>query len=92
MTETTFDTKCNILGEVWAEHFSDPKFAKVIEYNNVGLPLAFAVDVQLVESTPRAEAFIEESFLYLLEAFGVAEDTGFDNLDDIVFFALDNQE
>lgn len=54
-----------------------------IEYNDIGLPLAYMIDSKIVEPTEIAENFVSETFDLFLKALEI-EDTGFDNLDDIL--------
>jgi hypothetical protein len=80
---TTFFNKVNILSELWAEYRTEPSFKDFIEYNDLGLPLAFLLSEELVVATERAEAFINESFSVLLGVLKL-EDAGFESLDDML--------
>ena len=82
-SKTSFAKQCEILGELWLEHSDDEDFKEFFEYNNLGVPLAYAIDQKLVISTPKAERFIGESFRILLAGLEV-EDTGFDSLSDLL--------
>jgi hypothetical protein len=82
-TKTTFAKQCEILGELWLEHSDDEEFKEFFEYNNLGVPLAYAIEQELVISTPKAERFIGESFRILLAGMEV-EDTGFDSLSELM--------
>ena len=83
MSKTTFAKQCEILGELWLEHSDDEEFKEFFEYNNLGVPLAYAIEQELVISTPKAERFIGESFRILLAGMEV-EDTGFDSLSELM--------
>lgn len=61
----------------------DEEFLDFIEYNDLGLPLAYALSNGIVDMSPMAESFINETWDLLLSALGV-EDTGFENLDDLL--------
>lgn len=87
-TETTFTNKCVILSELWASYKSDPEFADFIEYNDLGLPLAYLLNAEIVEVTPKAEMFVNETFELFLAALG-REDEGFDSLSD---FLIEDKE
>ncbi len=80
---TPYSTKCSILAELWMSYRLDTEFADFIEYNDIGLPLAYVVSEGIVESTDIAKRFIEESFDLLLAGLD-KEDTGFESLDDIL--------
>ena len=80
---TTFDNKCYILSELWLNYRNDEEFQDFVTYNDLGLPLAYAISEGVVKTTPMADAFIEETFDLLLSALGV-DDAGFDNLNDLL--------
>lgn len=80
---TTFEARCDILGELWVGYKGDPEFEDFISYNDLGLPLAYAISTEIVKSTPKAEMFINETFDLLLSGLG-KEDEGFDSLDDLI--------
>lgn len=82
MTETTFQNKCDILSELWINYKTDPNFEDFISYNDLGLPLAYAIANGIVSATPMSEKFINETFLLLLNSLEV-EDNGYVTLDDI---------
>jgi hypothetical protein len=86
MNSTSYTDKCAILAEVWLNYRSDEEFQDFIEYNDLGLPLAYAIDSDIVKSTEMAQRFIEETFDLLLASLKV-EDTGFDTLDALLFVA-----
>jgi hypothetical protein len=68
---------------LWIDYKGDDKFADFIQYNDLGLPLAYAISGGIVESTPIAEGFVNETFDIFLEGLGI-DDTGFETLDDIM--------
>lgn len=82
--KTTFENKCYILQQLWMEYRDDETFTDFIEFNDVGLPLAFMIDSKIiVELTPEARNYIDSTFAYLLEALEI-EDTGYEELDDML--------
>lgn len=86
MTETTttpFSDKASILADLWVNYRNEADFVDFIEYNDLGLPLAYAISNDIVKTTDLATKFIEETFDLLLGALEV-EDTGFETLDDIL--------
>lgn len=83
MNETPTNTKAEILADVWMNFRDDLEFADFIEYNDLGLPIAYAIANGIVELSPKANDFIDESFDLLLAGLGL-EDTGFENLDEIM--------
>jgi hypothetical protein len=80
---TTFEAKCEILAELWLDYKGNPQFEDFIYYNDLGLPLAYAITTEIVSSSAKAQVFIEETFVLLLEAMEKT-DEGFDSLDDLL--------
>jgi hypothetical protein len=87
--ETTFENKCGILSDLWLEYREDTEFEDYIKYNDLSLPLAYAVDKQIIEVTDRVKTFVDEGFAMLLDLLSV-EDDGFENLDDLFALAAGN--
>lgn len=85
---TTFDNKIAILADLWMIYRDEPEWKDFIEFHDLGLPLAFMLDNNLVYrnsiTSQPAEELINETFALLLKGLDIAEDTGFDSLDDIV--------
>jgi len=81
---TKFKHKCNILADIWLNYRNDEELDDFIEYNDLGLPLAYAIAEGIVKSTPLAKTFVEETFDLLLSGLDMEEDTGFKNLDEIL--------
>ena len=86
-SNTPFGNRCSILGELWLDYKQDKMFGDFIEYNDLGLPLAFAIAENIVEVTPVAEQYVNETWDLFLAGLEI-EDLGFDTLDQM----LDNQE
>jgi hypothetical protein len=81
--ETTYANKCAILGELWLNYRTDEDYEDFIEYNDIGLPLAYILDSDIAESTSYSENYINETFALLLERFEI-EDQGFEDLDELL--------
>ena len=81
--ETTFEDKCNILGELWIDYREEDDLQEFIGYNDLGLPLAFAVAEDLVKPSARAVEMINESFALLLASLEI-DDAGFTSFDDLM--------
>lgn len=86
--QTTFDNKIGILADLWMIYRDEPEWKEFIDFHDLGLPLAFMLDNNLIYrntiSNQPAEELINETFALLLKGLDIAEDTGFDSLDDIV--------
>lgn len=84
MEETTYANKCAILADLWMNYRNDEEFTDFIEYNDLGLPIAYAIDSEIVKSTEIAQRFIEETFSLLLAGLEIEQDAGYESLDDIL--------
>jgi hypothetical protein len=77
-----FADKTGILGQLWIEFRDDPQFKVFIEYNDIGLPMAYMVAEGLIkELTPLGEQYIDESFKMLMDLLEVEESV----LDEVLF-------
>lgn len=83
ITTTPFSNKCSILGELWLSYRSEEDFEDFIDYNDLGLPIAYAIANEIVKSTDLAKAFVEETFDLLLVALGL-EDEAWEHLDEML--------
>lgn len=83
-SKTSTKVRTDILADVWMNHRNDETLSEFIEYSDLGLPLAYSIANDIVETTPNAENFINETFEGLLEVFGVEEDAGYDDLKELL--------
>jgi hypothetical protein len=86
ITTTPFSKKCEILGELWLKYRQDEELEDFLEYNDLGLPIAYAIANDIVKSTDMAKSFVEETFDLLLASLQV-EDEGWENLDELLSIA-----
>ena len=86
--------KCGILGQFWFEFRDDEKLKGFIEYNDIGLPLAWYIATGLVQSTDMADTYVEETFAQFLAALEVTEleIEGCTTLDEILSIAADKKD
>ena len=69
-----FANKCGILGEVWINYKDDKQFGDFIEYNDLGLPLAYMIAEGLIkEITPLGEQYIDETFTLFIAGLEINE-------------------
>ena len=83
LATTPFSKRCEILADVWLNYRDESDFGDFVEYNDLGLPLAYAVSYSMVTPTPSGEAIINESWDLFLAGLET-EDVGFDSLDDLL--------
>jgi hypothetical protein len=83
-TSTPYSSQVSILADLWLNYRNDEEFIDFIEYNDLGLPLAYAIANDIVKSTDTAQNFVAETFDLLLAGLEIDEDTGFETLDDLL--------
>lgn len=81
---TDFNTRCTILSELWLNYRDDEDYEDFIAFNDIALPLAHAISEGIVESTEAAAKYVNGCFDSLLSGFKVDEDSGFEDLDEII--------
>jgi hypothetical protein len=80
---TEYANKIDILNDLWNNYSDEEDFQHFIEMNDLGLPLAHLISNGIVESTPLAEEFINQSFSWLMDLFEI-EDSGFKSFEEIL--------
>ena len=79
---TDFSKKVEILGEFYQNFRDDDNLKDFIEFNDLGLPLAFLTSEGLCEVSDEGTQYINETWNLFIAALEV-EDTGFTNLEQI---------
>ena len=80
---TDFSNKISILAELWMNYRDDDHLDDFIEYNDLGLPMAYLLMNEIVLPSNQSEMYINETFDLLLAALSV-KDTGFESLDELL--------
>lgn len=80
---TTFADRAHILARLWINERDNEAFEEYIEFNDLGLPLAYSLSEGIIESNTLVEAHINDSFDMLLTVLKV-EDAGFTDYMDII--------
>lgn len=80
---TEYDKKCSILAELWVAYRQESSLEEFIAYNDLGLPLAYAVTEELVISNQETENIVAETWDMLIAALDV-RDVGFDTLEKLL--------
>jgi hypothetical protein len=80
---SSLNNKAGILAELWMNYREDKDLSDFIEYNDIGLPLAYFVYNELVEPTSQAEMYIDETYHLLVYSLGI-EDRQYENLDEML--------
>jgi hypothetical protein len=80
---TDFSNVCDILGELYANYKDDKEFSDFIEFNDLGLPLAYMVRENLAVPSDDGAKYIVETWDLFLKSLNV-EDSGFTDLDSVL--------
>lgn len=87
-----FSSKCEILGELWIDFKDDENLKDFIEYNDLGLPLAYCISQELATGTPQGELYVNETWDLLVEALGLDSEREWESLDEMMDNALVQDE
>ena len=79
---TDFTKMCEVLGSLYANYKEDEDLKDFIEFNDLGLPLAYFVSEGLAEVSDDGARYITETWQLFLASMDI-QDTGWDSLDQI---------
>ena len=80
---TDFSNMCDILGELYSQYSEDEDFKDFIEFNDIGLPLAYFVREHLASPSDDGVRYIMETWDLFITSLDI-EDTGFNNLNEVL--------
>ena len=80
---TNFSNKAGILADLWINFRDQEEFADFIEYNDIGLPLAYYIHTEIVLPTQQAEMYVEETFNLLCAALDLDLDGEYESLNEM---------
>lgn len=80
---TEFDKKVSILATLYALYNDDEDMEDFFEYNDLGLPMAYLVNEDLVSLKDKGSIYIEETWKLFLDSLEI-EDMGFETLDQML--------
>jgi hypothetical protein len=89
MIVTDFRNICNILGKLYSVYKEDEEFKDFIEFNDLGLPLAYFVAENLCEVSDDGARYITETWSLFLAGLNL-EDTGWSDLEEVFESAEEN--
>ena len=84
---TPIAIRAEILADLWLNYRDDEEFKDFFEYNDLGLPLAYALSQSVIETNATVEKLISETFDLFLAALEITDDEGYDSLDGIFSIA-----
>jgi hypothetical protein len=80
---TSIDNQINILSNFYLNYKDDKSVGDFIEFNDIGLPLAFLAVEGLCDPSEIGLIYIQETFNILLATLGV-EDNDYDSLESLL--------
>lgn len=92
---TDFKTQCMILGQLYLNHKDDKDFKPFIEFNDLGLPLAWLLAEGLVvEVSDDGTRYIVDTFDMFLDSIKLGHDDIIEGmtLDDVLAIAAAEQD
>jgi hypothetical protein len=78
-----FENKITILAELWMNYRDDEELQDFVEYNDLGLPLAYFLMNEIVMPTSQSELYINETYDLLIASLTV-EDRQWESLDELL--------
>jgi len=79
----TFENKITILAELWMNYRDDEDLQDFVEYNDLGLPLAYFLMNEIVMPTSQSELYINETYDLFIASLQVA-DREWESLDELL--------
>jgi hypothetical protein len=83
MKGNTFENKLTILSELWSNYREDEELKDFIEFNDLGLPLAYFIKNKIVISTKESENYVNETYDLFIATLTI-EDKAWVDLDEIL--------
>ena len=83
---TDFSNICDILGSLYSNYKEDKNFKDFIEFNDLGLPLAYLTKENLCEVSDDGARYITETWQLFLAGLNMSDD-GFEDLEQLLEIA-----
>jgi hypothetical protein len=88
---TDFSNKIQILGAFYFTYRDDKELKEFIEFNDLGLPLAYLASEELCTVTDEGTQYINETWNILMSSLGI-EDIGFEDINTMMEHVEKNQQ
>ena len=88
---TDFTKMCDVLGSLYANYKEEEEFKDFIDFNDLGLPLAYFVSEGLCEVSDDGARYITETWQLFLASMDL-QDTGWDSLDQMFAAKIEDDE
>ena len=89
---TTFENKCAILSDLWLNYKDNEELQDFVEYNDLGLPLAYLIHTELVSVNESGISYVDETFNLLCQGLGVDLDEEYESLNELMDLQEDEEE
>ena len=89
---TNFETKCSILSDLWLNYKDNEELQDFVEYNDLGLPLAYLIHTNLVTPTDEGMPYVDETFDLLVSSLGLDLDTEYESLNQLMDLQDDDED
>ena len=86
---TDFTRMCEILGTLYSQYKDDESFKDFLDFNDLGLPLAYFSAENLCEVSDDGVRYITETWNLFLQSLEL-EDIGFETLDQMLSMSQDD--
>ena len=81
---TPIETQANILAQLWLDYRDEDYFKDFFEYADLGLPLSYLLANNIVTRNGQTDKFVEDTWQLFLGLCGHDEDTGFEDLEEML--------
>lgn len=82
-----FADKTGVLAQLWIDFREDDNFSAFMDYNDIGVPMAYYIAEGLVNPTPLGEQYVEESIDMMFKLLEITE-AEVDELEDVSLGAI----
>ena len=89
---TTFENKCAILSDLWLNYKDNEELQDFVEYNDLGLPLAYLIHTELVSVNESGIVYVDETFNLLCKGLGVDLDEEYESLNELMDLQDDDED
>ena len=89
---TDFDTQCEILSDLWLNYKDNDQLKDFLEYNDLGLPLAYLIHTDLARVTDDGIPYVEETFNLLCTALDLDMEAEYVSLNEMLGESADEEE
>jgi hypothetical protein len=89
---TNFETQCEILSDLWLNYRDNEQLEDFVEYNDLGLPLAYLIHADLAKATEDGIPFVEETFNILCASLDLDPEAEYISLNEMLGEASEEEE